>query len=134
MEKAKLYYRNEAGEFCAATEWFKENGNNDQILRPDGDFRCAVGKLEKLIEFAPRLKTFCARAILGAKRITEYARTIDYFSITVYKNGDCAVWYMTGTTGGTREEMLQRVFADIDRLIEKQREFAAAATAEFVEI
>lgn len=134
MKKEKLYYRNDVGEFCTAAEWFKENDSKNQRMETDSDFSCAVGKLAKLTEFAPKMKTFCARAILGARKVTEYGGQREFLTLNLEKNGDCTIFYTSGTTGGTREDLLRRIFADIDRLIEKQREFAAAANAQFVEI
>ena len=134
MEKEKLYYRNEAGEFCTAAEWFKENDGKYQSMETDSDFSCAVGKLAKLTEFAPKMKTFCARAILGARKVTEYSGQKEFLTLNLEKNGDCTIWYTSKTTGGTKEDLLRRIFADIDRLVEKQREFATAANAQFVDI
>ena len=103
-------------------------------METDSDFSCAVGKLAKLTEFAPKMKTFCARAILGARKGTEYSGQKEFLALNLEKNGDCTIFYTSGTTGGTREDLLRRIFTDIDRLIEKQQEFAAAANVQLVEV
>lgn len=131
----KVYFRNEAGEFITAREWFSKS--RAIRIEANNSFLHAESHLTSLRDICLKMKNSSTLAILGANEVNEYAnteRSKTMAEIYINESGYCTLYYHSSVTRGSREERLKRFLDAIDNVVLIQEEYAKRAASGYVEV
>lgn len=133
-EAMKIYFRDDKGKFCTAKTFFASQ-NEIPSFSTNSDFTKAEEQNKKLVDNYIKNQDNICLLIMGANEVIENGcNDNNHLNISFSRYGRCSIQYSNSHTGGSRKEILERVFAKIEQIIEVQKIYMDKANARYIEL
>jgi len=132
VKKDRIYFRDNKGNFCTARQFFAESKQISSFITTN-DFIIAERTYKELSKKYEDNKDKIALLVIGASSIREISCSDNnYLNISFYKNGEVTIQYNVDASGGSRLDILNRVYQKIESILSIQKSYMTQSIQTFV--